>query len=137
MSNSMFNKSDFKGITALSISSIIETLKETSTSERKDNIIFMTSFGIIQAEEILKRDYDFSEETDEEKIFPDYFFQIALNSRDEMLKEHQNEELLLQQTSFILKNVQIRPFGGNGTTNLPIMILFSSDIIGITLGEID
>lgn len=137
MSYSMYDKKDFKGITTLAISSIVETLKETSTSERKDMIIFMTSFGIIQAEEILQRDYDFSEEKDEEKIFPDYIFQIALNSRDDLLKEHENEDLLLEQTSFILKNVQIRPFGQGGTTNLPIMILFSSDIIGITLGEID
>lgn len=137
MSHSMFDKKDYKGITTLVVSSIVETLKEASPTEQKNKIIFITSTGIIQAEEILTRDRDFSEETDEEKIFPDYLFQIALNNRDDLLKEHENENLLLEQTSLILKNVQIRPIGQGGITNLPIMILFSSDIIGITLGESD
>lgn len=133
---SMFDKNDFKGITTLSIISMIESLNKNQESDKNNKIIIMTSFGIIQADEVLKRDYNFNVDSDE-IVAPDYLFQLALNNRDEILKEHNNEDLLLQQTSLVLKNVQIKSFGSNATTNLPIMILFSEDIIGITLGQID
>lgn len=137
MSISIFEKNDYKGITALAVYNMIATLNEDDESGKKNNILFMTSFGIVQAEEILPRDDDFNEETDKDKIFPDYTLQIALNSRDAMLKEYNNEELLLQNTAFILKNVSIRRAGSDGTTNVPIMILFSEDIIGLSLGHVD
>lgn len=137
MSKSIFETNDLKGITTVSVYSMIETLAQQETAGKRNSIIFLTSSATIQAEEILRRDDDFSEESNDEKVFPDYALQIALNSRDETLKEYKNDQLLSQQTTFILKNVKIRPFGVHGVTNLPIMLLFSGDIIGLAFGQLD
>lgn len=136
MSTSIYNGDDFKGMTVVSMISMLDTLNDNK-SDKKDSIIFMTSLGTIQADEVLMRDYDFSPENDKDKIFPDYLYQIALNGRDEILKEYNNEKVLSEQTSFILKNVQIRPIGSKVSTTLPIMILFSSDVVGIALGHLE
>ncbi|TKC15672.1 hypothetical protein [Robertmurraya kyonggiensis] len=131
MAKNFFEKNDFKGITTLSLYSIVAIQDENF--EKKNSIIFFTASGMIQAEEMLPNKI---EERTTDLETSDKLIRSALKNRDKMLREHDNEKLLEENTSFILKNVKIKSLDGN-TTNVPIMILFSDSIVGITLGNLD
>lgn len=134
MSKSMFEKNDFKGVTTLSLLSTIQTMNEENPTNTPNKVLIITSFGIIQAEEIVEPG-EFEDETITDDNFGKFIMQTTLNSRNNLLKEYDNGALLDQQTSFILKDVTLRPFNSTNKTKLPIMLLFSEDIVGLTFGE--
>ncbi|MFI2132869.1 hypothetical protein ACH434_22915 [Lysinibacillus fusiformis] len=132
MNNDFFKKNDFKALTTLSIYSLANSINEKA-EEEKNNIIFITSFGFVIARSLIGTKNIEKPKDNEDNIR--FLFQSALKTRDEFMKESDNDNLLKENTSFILEDVQIRSYDGT-VTNLPTMILFSDVIQGLTIGDI-
>lgn len=132
--NNMSNikKRDLKALTVLGIKSAVDVSNENN-GNKSNKVIFITSFGYVVSEKILFKDMEL-DELNNDNIGPFMISNAAKNARD-MLKENGNEDVLNDQTSFVLENVQIKPFNGDLPSNLPSMILFSDQIVGLSLGS--
>lgn len=123
--------SNLKTLSALSLYTLIETQKEIGTIDKNDKIIFFTSFGIVSALRVITS--PFSEETLTNENFPEFALQTALDNAKKLLKENDQNEVLYTQNALILQDVTI--VNGSTNYNLPIMILFSDDILGLSFGD--
>lgn len=135
MSKSIFEKNDLKGITLFSLHALIESQNEQDDAEKKNKLIIVTSFGFIEADRLLPNKFE-KEAVTSDNIATSTL-QMLVSSRNKQLEEKGNEEVFNNQTSFILENVRIIPFSGGNPTNLPTMILFSDQVVGLTFGDID
>lgn len=131
MTIDFLKKNDFKALTTLPIYSLAKSINEKGEGDNK--IIFVTSFGFVIARSVIGTK-NIEEPTNEEDNMR-FLFQSALKTRDEFMKENDNLNLLKENTSFILEDVQIKNYEGT-VTNLPTMILFSDAIQGLTIGDI-
>nr|WP_309099065.1 hypothetical protein [Fredinandcohnia onubensis] len=135
MSKSFFEKRDVKALTSLCVYSAVEVSNESNDDSTKQNkIIFLTSFGFVIPEKILPTNFEEVELTPEN--FSRFVAQSAIKNTKEALEEHQNEDVLLENTSFILENVEIKPYSSQQTSKLANMILFSDQIVGLSFGNL-
>ncbi|MCG3418961.1 hypothetical protein [Oceanobacillus jordanicus] len=132
MAKSFLEKRDFKALTTLNVYSAVQIANENS--DDKNKIIFITNFGIVTAEKILTG--DFKEDELNESNYSKFISQSAVSLTREALKEHNNEDVLLDKTSFVLENVVIRPYGSDQINNFSSLILFSDQIVGVSSGTL-
>ncbi|UNT55799.1 hypothetical protein [Lysinibacillus capsici] len=133
MTKSIFQTQDFKAITTASVLALTKAFNEADDQRKKDKVIFVTSFGYVIAESI-ENTTDIEEPKNPDDIAM-HALQDTIKNRNEILSEFDNQEILNSNTSLLLKNVQIKTYDGH-TSNLPVMLLFSDSIQGLTFGNL-
>lgn len=127
MSLNFSEKRDLKALQVLSLYTHIESVNKEHNNSLK--IGFITHFGIVRANSILKS--GFEDESLNQSNYLKFMFQTSVTHSKELLREQNNEDVLKDQTAFILEDVTINSHDSIRKTNLPLMILFSQDIVGL------
>ncbi|MES1047245.1 hypothetical protein FOA22_22590 [Heyndrickxia oleronia] len=130
MTKNFLEKRDLKALTTLSLYASLE-----NDQINKNNIIFVTNFGLVFAKKVLSP--KFEEETLTPENYSRFIMQSTVNNTSEVIKENNNEDILDDLTSFVLEDVQIKSFNNDQVTNLTTMILFSDSILGLTFGNLN
>ncbi|WP_272033074.1 hypothetical protein [Oceanobacillus kimchii] len=132
MTKSFLEKRDLKSLTVLSALAAIQQLnKDLEDDNKRNNIVFFTSFGSVMAKDIVSSDFNEDELTKEN--YQRFISQTSVSNAKEALIEHGNEDVLLNQTAFVLTDVQVKSHGD--PYNIPSMILFSDQIVGVSFGN--
>lgn len=131
MGKPIIEKRDLKSLTVFSLYSFIQHSKEQGNIGEDTNIIFTTSFGIVSASRIVSG--PFKEEKLTNENYSRFAMQTTVSNTNKFLAANENEDILDTQSSIILEDVTIQ--NGNYTTNMPTMILFSEDILGLSFGS--
>ncbi|AVF24657.1 hypothetical protein ERICIV_00421 [Paenibacillus larvae subsp. larvae] len=103
---------------------------ELITSPNKLNIVFVTNFGFIEAEEIISPNFQPKELTDQEDIISFLFANTLKNASDFMDDENSN----INDKCFILGNAKVMTHEGKSYF-LSKMILFVDSIVGLSIGD--
>jgi hypothetical protein len=135
MTKTLFERNDLKAATLLALYPVVEAQQQTE-DDKTNKLVIVTQFGLVIAEKLLPNKFE------DEKVNAENFLKFALQTsikhRNEYLEEKANEEIFNNQTtSFLLENVKIKPFASDQFTNLQSMILFSDQIVGLTIGDIE
>lgn len=131
MSKTFSQKRDLKALSTLGVDAAVQVANENGGNNK---VIFVTSFGLVIPEKILAKEID-PDDVNGDNLQPFTIFNALKNTKD-LLAENQNDDILDEQTAFVLENVEIRPFGSSGNTYLGSMILFSDQIVGLSMGSL-
>jgi hypothetical protein len=132
--------SDKKALTIFNVYHALKAIEEgkiegVSFEGEKNRLILITNFGMLLADRILPQNHEY-EQLDAHN-FSHLLLKQSIKNTSDMLIESGDEEVLFQQKSLILENVTIHPYGSDATSTLPMMILFSDQVVGITFGDRD
>lgn len=134
MSKSFAEKRDLKALAVLGMTTAVEVSNENNKDEHEDNkLIILTTFGYIIPEKIVPK-HEIPDELNSEN-YPTFITSTAVEGVKNMLIKNKNEDVLDTQSVFVLEGVQIKPFNSNLTHNLPSMLLFSDQIVGLSFGN--
>lgn len=135
------NRTDLKSLTFQCLSSGLDILKSDKTGnisiDSETNVIVITNFGTVEGTLI-----DFNKSTDNpNKAFVNALFEKVFEVRNERIIELENENdqfrLINDTDSLTLENVTITPYANsNNKFNLGELILFSDQIVGLSIGKI-
>lgn len=119
-----------KSTLSLSIYGVVESINKKEpgmiTSQNKLNIVFITNFGYVEADEIIPPSFNPDNFKDESEIST-FLFTTAVKTASKKTPE------LLKQC-FILKNARIKTFD-NQLSVLSNMILFVDEVVGLSIGD--